>query len=375
MPISTRKPRLALLIGTRKGAVVIQGDAERERWDVGDLQCEGADVFHLAYDARNGKTLAAINSPVWGPEVRASRDLGETWDSGDGQPRFVGGNGRTVGKIWHVRPGRWQTPGVLFAGVAPAALFRSDDDGATWQEVVGLTNHPTRDAWEGGLGGLCLHSIVLDPDDDARMWVGISAVGVLGTDDSGESWRMMNGGVRADFLPQRFPEFGQCVHKLLSHPSRPRSLVQQNHCGVFRSDCGGEKWEDVSFGLPSRFGFVVGLHSREPDTYYVVPEDKVMADGEIGGNVRYVTDAMFRVYRTRDGGRNWEPLTNGLPQQRAYLHVMREGMATDTLDPCGIYVGTTAGQLYYSRDDGDTWQLLVENLPPINSVEVATVGE
>ena len=369
----TNVTKLALLVGTRKGAVTIAGDAERERWDVGDLKCQGEDVFHLVYDALTGSTLAAINSEVWGPEVRTSPDVGATWSSSEGQPRFVGVDGRTVGKIWHIRPGRDQTPGVLFAGVDPAALFRSDDYGATWQEVAGLTSHPTRDEWWGGLGGLCLHSIVLDPDDDARMWVGISAVGVLGTEDAGESWRLMNKGLRADYLPERFPELGQCPHKLLGDPSRPGTLVQQSHCGVFRSDCGGESWEDVSVGLPSRFGFVLGLHSREPDTFYVVPEDKVMADGEIGGNVRYVTDARFRVYRTRDGGRNWEALTKGLPQERAYLHVMREGMATDSLDPCGIYVGTTAGQIFYSRDDGDSWRLLVENLPPINSIKVAQV--
>ena len=373
MASRTNGSKLALLIGTRKGTVTIRGDAERERWDVGDLGCQGEDVFHAVYDARTGSTLAAINSTVWGPEMRVSPDLGATWSSSDGQPRFVGSDGRTVGKIWHIKPGRERTPGVLFAGVDPAALFRSDDYGANWQEVVGLTHHPTREEWWGGLGGLCLHSIVLDPDDDARMWVGISAVGVMGTEDAGESWQLMNKGLRADYLPDRFPELGQCPHKVLAHPSRPRSLVTQTHCGVFRSENGGENWEDLSIGLPSRFGFVLGLHSSDPDTYYVVPEDKVTEDGEIGGNVRYVTDARFRVYRTRNGGRDWEALTNGLPEPPAYLHVMREGMATDSLDPCGIYVGTTAGQVYYSRDDGDSWELLVENLPPINSVEVAVV--
>ena len=373
MESKTNPAKLALLVGTRKGTITISGDADRERWDVGDLKCQGEDVFHLVYDARTGSTLAAINSEVWGPEMRISSDLGATWSSSDGQPRFVGSDGRTVGKIWHIKPGRERTPGVLFAGVDPAALFRSDDYGATWQEVVGLTSHPTREEWWGGLGGLCLHSIVLDPDDDARMWVGISAVGVMGTEDAGESWRLMNKGLRADYLPDHFPELGQCPHKVLTHPSRPRSLVTQTHCGVFRSENGGESWEDLSIGLPSRFGFVLGLHANDPDTYYVVPEDKVMEDGEIGGNVRYVTDAKFRVYRTRNGGRDWEALTNGLPQNHAYLHVMREGMATDSLNPCGIYVGTTSGQVYYSRDDGDSWRLLVDNLPPINSVEVAVV--
>ena len=301
-------------------------------------------------------------------------DLGGVWSSSDRQPRFVAQDGRTVNKIWHLKAAGEGSPGLLYAGVDPAALFRSEDDGATWQEVTGLSNHPTRDAWEGGLGGLCLHSIVLDPSNQSRMWVGISAVGVMGTTDAGESWHPLNKGVRADFLPETFPEFGQCTHKLLTHPSQPDLLVQQNHCGVFRSDSAGAAWDDVSPGLPSRFGFVAGLHSQDPQTFYVLPEDKVMAEGEIGGNVRYATDAKFRVYRTRNGGRDWEALTNGLPQRNAYLHAMREGMATDDLDPCGIYVGTTSGQLFYSRDDGDSWELLVDNLPPINSVEYAAIG-
>ena len=218
-----------------------------------------------------------------------------------------------------------------------------------------------------------MHSIVMDPGLSSRMWVGISAVGVFRTTDAEESWHTMNQGVRADFLPEPFPDFGQCPHKLLAHPARPEVLYQQNHCGVFRSDSAGDRWLDVTEGLPSRFGFVLGLHSQDPETIYVLPEDQVLGT-DVGGGQRVVTDAKFRVYRSRNGGGDWEPLTKGLPQENAYLHVLREGMATDSLDPCGVYVGTTTGQLFYSRDDGDSWELLLDHLPPILSVECGLIG-
>ena len=205
------------------------------------------------------------------------------------------------------------------------------------------------------------------------MWVGISAVGVFGTSDGGESWDTMNRGVRADMFPDPFPEFGQCPHKVLAHPSRPDVLLQQNHCGVFRSSPGGDDWDDVSEGLPSRWGMPLALHPRDPDTLYVLPEDQALGEN-VGGGQRFSTDARLRVFRSRDAGKQWEPLTNGLPQKNAYLHVMREGMASDDLDPCGVYVGTSTGQLFYSRDEGDNWELMMDYLPPINSVEFARVG-
>ena len=342
-------------------------------WAVSGPHSAGADVFHLCYDGRGQGTLfAAVNHMVWGPQIQYSHDLGQTWVSPKEPPRLAGDDLPILVNIWHIEPAREAEPQVFYAGVQPAALFKTQDGGETWQEIMGLSNHPSHDQWQPGLGGLCLHSIVIDPHLSSRMWVGISAVGVFRTTDAEASWHTMNQGVRADFLPEPFPDFGQCPHKLLPHPARPEVLYQQIHCGVFRSDSAGDGWLDVTEGLPSRFGFVLGLHSQDPETVYVLLEDQVLGT-DVGGGQRIVTDAKFRVYRSRNGGGDWEPLTKGLPQENAYLHVLREGMSTDSLDPCGIYVGTTTGQLFYSRDDGDSWELLLEHLPPILSVECGLV--
>ncbi len=375
MPPNTEANRgdVLLIVGTRKGAFFLTADAARKSWSLSGPHHAGSDVFHLAYDDReDGTIFAAINSPIWGPEVQRSEDLGVTWQKSRVNPAFPWERNDSVEQVWHIEPGRPSQPGVVYAGVSPAALFKSSDGGETWAEVVPLSEHPTRAMWEGGFGGMCLHSMVLDPADNGRMWVGISAVGVFGTEDGGASWSTMNAGVRADFMPDPFPEFGQCPHKMLSHPSRPGRLYQQNHCGFYRSDDGGRQWLDLSGGLPSRFGLVMGTHSRDPDTVYVVPEDKALGS-EVGGGVRYVTDARFRVYRSRNAGDDWEPLTRGLPQRNAYLHVLREGMATDSLDDCGVYVGTTTGQVFYSRDAGDSWELMIDHLPPINSLDAGLV--
>ena len=392
MTQSSNADNVKVLVGTRKGAFILSSDSGRKRWTVSEPHFEGGnsialsfipgspsgsgppgDIFHMAYDPRDGGTLfAAVNSFIWGPEIQRSSDLGRTWQSSSEGPHFSGGD-LSVKRVWHIAPGRADEPGVVYAGVDPAALFKSEDGGDTWHELEGLTGHPTRENWQPGLGGLCLHSIVLDPSDRDRLWVGISAVGVFGTDDGGRSWRTMNKGVRADFLPDRFPEFGQCPHKVLAHKDSPEVLFQQNHCGVFRSDSGGADWQDITQDLPSRFGLALAIHSVDPNTVYVLPEDKVTGQ-EVGGGMRLVTDAKFRVFRSRNAGEDWESLTNGLPQKNAYLHVMREGMATDGLDPCGIYVGTSTGQVFYSRDDGDSWELLVDYLPPINSVDCAVLA-
>ena len=371
---SARKGDVLLLAGTRKGGFVLSSDGSRKEWRVSGPHLPGSEVFHLIYDPRGqGAVFAAVNHMVWGAGIQRSHDLGRSWLSSTEPPRISSREGATIKNLWHIEPGRESEPGAVYAGVDPAALFKSEDGGATWLEVAGLSNHPSREKWEPGLGGLCLHSIVLDPYDRDRMWVGISAVGVFGTSDGGETWQTMNQGVRADFLPDRYPEFGQCPHKVLAHRARPDVLYQQNHCGVYRSDSGGSEWEDITQGLPSQFGFVLGLHSQDPDTIYVLPEDQVLGE-DVGGGLRYVTGAMFRVFRSRNGGREWQPLTRGLPQKDAYLHVLREGMATDSLDPCGIYVGTTTGQIYYSRDGGDNWELLLDHLPPILSLECGIAG-
>ena len=371
--IDATKGDVILLVGTKKGAFILISDDSRKDWEVSNPYYPGGDFFHMVYDPRNGGALySAVNHMIWGPEIQISHDLGQTWGNPEEPPHFSNGNGHTIKRVWHIEPGRDSDTEVLYVGVEPAALFKSEDGGKSWREIDRLTSHPTRESWQPGLGGLCLHSLVLDPSRPDRMWVGISAVGVFGTTDDGQSWQPMNKGVQADFLPERYPEFGQCPHKLLSHKARPEVLVQQNHCGVFRTDSGGEDWQDITEGLPSRFGLVLGLHSQDPDALYVLPEDKVLGT-DVGGGYRVVTDARFRVYRSRNGGGDWEALTNGLPQKNAYLHTMREGMATDSPDPCGIYIGTTNGQIFYSRNDGDSWELLIDNLPPINSVECGIV--
>ena len=375
---SSRPGDVLVLVGTRKGAFLATSDQSRSNWRLSGPFNPGTDVFHLVYDARCGGVIYSASNSMWfGPQVEYSRDLGNTWEQAREQPRFVGKpeyaehDGPTVSRVWHIEPGLPGEPDTLYAGVQPAALFKSTDGGETWGEVEGLARHPTRDQWMPGFGGLCLHSIALDQGNRGRMWVGISAAGVFRTDDGGENWLPANRGVRADFNPgDPLPEWGQCPHKLLSHPGVAGLLYQQNHCGVYRTANHGDEWTDITEGLPSRFGFVAGLHPREPDTLYVIPEDEALGT-DVGGGIRYVSQARFRVYRSRTGGRDWEPLTNGLPQENAYLHVLREGMATDALDPVGVYVGTVNGQIFYSRDEGDSWELMLENLPPINSVEVA----
>ncbi len=313
------------------------------------------------WDPRTRRIFAAGNDAWFGCEVVYSDDLGETWTSAKTSPAFTEASGLKVENIWHLEPGPAATPNVLYAGVAPAALFRSEDAGETWSEVSSLTSHPSRPNWHPGAGGLCLHSIQIDPADPQRMYVAISAVGVFRSDDGGGSWKPANRGTRAEFFPgNRFPEFGQCVHKLLIAPGG--ALFQQNHCGMYRSDNAGESWEEITAGLPSDFGFPLAVHPREPGTAYVLPLQ--------GAEFRCPPDAALRVFRTRDGGATWQPLTNGLPQEDAYASVLREGMCADTGTPAGLYFGTNTGKIFATRDEGDTWYLLADNLPPVLSVSV-----
>jgi len=354
--------RLALLIGTKKGAFVITGDDDRERWSVRGPLCEGWPIHDVSYDASTGAILAGGGSPWYGPAVWRSDDLGETWShSSDGLT--YGDDGPKIATVWNVTAAH----GTVWAGVDPAGLFRSDDGGRTWSHVQALRDHPSRPEWSPGAGGLCLHTIIPHPDDPDRLWVGISAVGMFETRDGGATFELRNKGVRADFHPDRYPEFGQCVHKAILATGTAETLLQQNHCGVYRSADGGRSWTEITGSLPSDFGFAMGGHPTRPETAWIVP-----LNGADKG--RYVPDAAMAVWRTRDAGDSWQRLSSGLPQQDAYLAVLREAMAVDRLDPAGVYIGTSAGVLYGSRDEGDSWRPIAEHLPPIWSVDSVAVG-
>ncbi|HLF08050.1 MAG TPA: exo-alpha-sialidase [Dehalococcoidia bacterium] len=353
-----------LLIGTKKGAFVAESDASRRRWRIRDPHLGGHQVMHMAFDPRSGILFAASGDPWFGSRVYRSWDFGHTWDEPAHGPAFPADVGRTLEKVWHVQPGRPQEPGVVYAGVEPAALFKSTDDGASWQFVEALERHPSRDRWAPSAGGLCLHSIILDSQDLDRLYVAISAAGVFRSDDGGRTWLAANTGLRTNFESPEpsYAEFGQCVHKVVQHPEHPDRLYQQSHLGVYRSDDHAEHWTEVTAGLPSDWGHPMAVHPHEPDTIYVYPCISQME--------HWPVDGQMAVYRSRDGGATWERLTQGLPQRNAYLNAMREGMATDQLDPAGLYLGTNTGQLYYSADAGDSWRALPALFPPILSVGV-----
>lgn len=350
-----------LLIGTRKGAFILESDSERRDWRARGPFCETWPIHHMVRSPSDGTLYAGGGSEWYGPTVWRSADMGSSWEqSSDGLT--YGDNGPAIITVWNVTPSN----GSVYAGVEPAGLFRSDDGGRSWQHVEGLRNHPSTPSWQPGNGGLCLHSIVPHPTDDARMWVGISAVGTFATEDGGQTWEARNKGVRADFLPDPNPETGQCVHKLALHPQRPDVLFQQNHCGVYRSEDAGREWRDITPGLPSQFGFPFAVHPQKPSTIYVIP-----LNGDDAGRV--MPDGRTAVWRSRDDGQNWQRLSDGLPQENAYLGVLREAMATDSLDPAGIYFGTSTGQVFASADEGESWQLIADYLPAVWSVETAIV--
>jgi photosystem II stability/assembly factor-like uncharacterized protein len=353
-----------ILVGTKKGLFVFSS-LDRSRWEMTGPFQSGREVNHAIYDGRSGRMYATANDSWFGCELVWSADCGKSWTTARKNPGFSENSGLKLERIWHVEPGRASEPLVLYAGVAPAALFRSDDGGQTWGEVTSLTDHPSRPRWHPGAGGLCLHSIAVDPTDEQRMFVGISAVGVFRTEDGGKTWETANKGTRAEFMPEKYPEFGQCVHKLLIADGKNSLLFQQNHCGVYRSGDAGRTWQEITAGLPSDFGFPLAIHPREPNTVFVLPLK--------GAEFRCPPDGKLRIYRTKDGGTNWTPLTNGLPQDNVFAGVYREGMAMDSLKPAGIYFGTNTGKLFYSADEGEKWDLLADNLPPIYSVSAAVV--
>jgi hypothetical protein len=347
-----------LLVGTRKGLFQLQSD-DRRSWSLEGPSLEGWDILHALVDPRDGTLYTAANTYPYGGTVQRSKDMGETWERAEeiGLPEETG---LKLEKTWHLRPGR--DAGELWLGAAPGALLRSSDGGATFETVMSLTQHETRDRWQPGAGGMCCHSIQLDPADPQRMYAAISAAGSFRTDDGAETWIPVNKSVAADFMPEKYPEVGQCVHKLLVHPAQPERLWQQNHCGVYRSDDRGDNWERLDGnGLPSGFGFPIMVHPRDADTAWVIPEqadlNRVTAEGRLG------------VYRTTDAGESWELTANGLPDQ-AWTGVLREASSFDGLDPVGIYFGTQGGSVWASANEGDEWVEAASNLPPILSVEV-----
>lgn len=355
------RERVQVLIGTRKGAFILESDTARRDWRTRGPFCQTWPIHHFVRDAREGVLYAAGGNAWYGPSVWRSPDDGATWSQssagltyGEGEPK--------VTTIWNLTP----ADGTLYAGVEPAGLFRSRDGGRTWSHVNGLREHPSRPEWQPGAGGLCLHSICVHPTDPERLWVGISAVGTFETTDGGAAWQTRNRGVRADFIPGPTPEFGQCVHNLRLHPARPEVLYQQNHCGVYRSDDGGRQWSEITPGLPSEFGFPLAIHPSDPSTIYVIPHN-----GPEDG--RHMIDGRAAVWRSRDRGDTWQRLDNGLPIQNAYITVLREALAMDPLDPAGVYFGTSTGQLFASADEGGHWRLVADFLPPIWSVEAALV--
>jgi photosystem II stability/assembly factor-like uncharacterized protein len=355
-------PAATVLVGTGKGAFILNSDGARKKWKVRGpffSKDPGAltGVYHMAADRRQrGRIYAAVNSGYYGPNVYWTDDLGESWKKSPKPPRFPKGSKLTVKNIWHITPGREDEPGKIYLGVDPHALFESDDGGRSWGVVDGITFHEDRKSWNPGFGGPCLHTIVVDRRSKRGMWVAMSAAGVYHTSDF-KKWKPMNKGIRVDFAPVKYPEFGQCVHKF-SPNADGRTLFLQNHGGVYRSEDYGETWKDISKGLPSDFGFALTTHPTQPKTFYIVPME---------GMSRVNPDPQFAVYRTTDAGKSWQAMGEGLPR-KAYITVVREGLCNDGQDPAGIYVGAKNGSVYFSRDDGDHWETLVDNLPPVLSV-------
>jgi serine/threonine protein kinase len=364
-----RKGDFLLLVGTTKGAFILRSNAQRSRWEVGGPYFHGQSVYAMAYDNRGGQhRIWASTASYWGTLLRSSDDFGKSWTNPQQAPiRFPSDAGVSLKNIWQIALGRPEEPNVLFCGVEPAALFETRDAGETWSLVQGLFDHPHRPRWMPGNGGLALHTIVLDPNDNQRMYVAISAGGVYRTNDGGLTWTPQNQGIRAMTMPEKYPVFGQCVHKIVMHPARPERLFLQSHWGLYRSDNCGENWRDIANGVPSDFGFAMITHPRNPDCVYILPVES--------DEFRCACDGRLRVYRTRNGGASWEPLSRGLPQKRAYETVLRDAMTADSLDPVGIYFGTRSGQLFGSRDEGRTWQKILEGLPSVVCVRTAVVGD
>jgi photosystem II stability/assembly factor-like uncharacterized protein len=372
--IHTRyEPRVVLLIGTSKGLFRAEADAGRRVWQLEGPQLAGYEVYHAITDPREpGAAYAGVRHEVWGVHIHRSLDGGHTWELLPAAPHYGRDSSAAaatgpagLAAIWHLAPGHASEPGTLYAGIEPAGLFVSRDRGAGWEPVPALNEHPTRRNWQPAKGGLALHSIHVDPRDRRRIYVAVSAGGVYRSDDAGLSWKPVNRGVRADYLPETRPESGHCVHRMVLHPKRPDRLYQQSHSGTYRSDDRGESWSEITAGLPSDFGYAVTADPRDPDTVYTIPEES--------SHVRMTVGGAITVYRSRDAGATWAPLTRGLPRRNAHVTILREAIASDGLDPCGVYFGTSSGHLFASRDGGDAWEIIAGFLPRILSMHAAVL--
>jgi photosystem II stability/assembly factor-like uncharacterized protein len=365
-----------VLVGTKKGAFILTADGKRERWTVSEPHFAGWELYHVKGSPADPDRIWASQSSGWfGQQIQRSDDGGATWnpvgnafpyDGVPGTHQWYDGTPHPweFKRVWHLEPSRTD-PDTVFAGVEDAALFRSTDGGATWTELSGLRKHGSGPNWAPGAGGMCLHTILVDPVDPARIYIAISAAGAFRSDDHGATWKPINKGLHSLYIPDPTAEVGHCVHRIAMHPSRPSTLYMQKHWDVMRSDDAGESWREISGNLPTDFGFPIDVHAHEPETVYVVP---IKSDSE-----HFPLDGKLQVWRSRSGGDEWEACTKGLPQKDCYVNVLRDAMAVDQLDDCGIYFGTTGGAVYCSPDGGDTWQAIVENLPPVLSVEVQTL--
>jgi photosystem II stability/assembly factor-like uncharacterized protein len=365
-----------LLVGTRKGAFVLRADAKRQQWEVNGPFFAGWEIYHMKGSPADPDRLYASQSTGWfGQLIQRSSDGGRTWEPVGNKFVYEGEAGThqwydgtphpwEFKRVWHLEPSL-TNPDDVYAGVEDAALFRTTDGGQSWHELPGLRTHGSGSAWQPGAGGLCLHTIIVDPTNANRVVTAISAAGAFRTDDGARTWKPINRGLKSEGIPNPTAEVGHCVHRIAMHRSRPDVLFMQKHWDVMRSDDGGDSWREVSGNLPTDFGFAIDVHAHEPETIYVVP---IKSDSE-----HFPMDGRLRVYRSRTGGNEWEALTKGLPQRDCYVNVLRNAMAIDSLDACGIYFGTTGGQVYASADGGDSWTAIVRDLPPVLSVEAQTI--
>ena len=374
--------KVRVLVGTRKGAFILESDGKRQKWDVSGPHFAGWELYHLKGSPADPNRLYASQTSGWfGQMIQRSNDGGKTWEAMDNKFVYDGVPGThqwydgkphpwEFKRVWHLEPSLTD-PEKVYAGVEDAALFHSTDGGKSWQELPGLRGHGTGPRWQPGAGGMCLHTILLDPSNHSRIYIAISAAGAFRSDDAGVTWKAINQGLRSEYIPDPTAEVGHCVHRIAQHKSPPNTLFMQKHWDVLRSDNAGDLWKEVNGNLPDDagkrgFGFVIDVHAHEPETIYVVP---IKSDSQ-----HFPHDGKLRVYRSKTGGNEWEPLTKGLPQQDCYVNVLRDAMAIDSLDSCGVYFGTTGGQVYSSADAGDSWAPIVRDLPAVLSVEVQTLS-